>query len=98
MDELLLEEYKGFLVDGSVMIAHPNSNRWQSLGTVYSAKTRSPLIQIIRIEGERFDSKEAAIQHGFELAKRWVDEHGSAPVCQDAIYSTHKRLLNTKRC
>jgi hypothetical protein len=78
MDELLLEEYKGFLVDGSVMIAHPNSNRWQSLGTVYSAKTRSPLIQIIRIEGERFDGKEAAIQHGFELAKRWVDEHGSA--------------------
>jgi len=57
MDELLLEEYKGFLVDGSVMIAHPNSNRWQSLGMVYSPKTRSPLIQIIRIEGESLTAK-----------------------------------------
>jgi hypothetical protein len=78
MDELLLEEYKGFLVDGSVMIAHPNSNRWQSLGTVYSAKTRSPLIQIIRIEDQRFDSEQAAVQHGLVLAKGWVDEQGSA--------------------
>jgi hypothetical protein len=78
MDESLLQEYKEFLVDGSVIIAHPNSNRWQSLATIYSAKTRSPLVEIIRIEDESFGTKEAAIQHGLELAKRWVDEHGSA--------------------
>ena len=77
MDEAPLEKYSGFLVDGSVTIGHPNSNKWQSLGTVYSAKTRSPLVQIIRIEGKSFESKEAAIQHGLELARRWVDEHGS---------------------
>jgi hypothetical protein len=77
MDESPLEEYNGLLVDGSVMIPHPNSNRWQSLGGVYSAKTRSPLVQIARIEGQSFDSKKAAIQHGLELAKRWVDEQGS---------------------
>ena len=77
MDESPLEEYNGFFVDGSVTIGHPNSNKWQSLGTVYSAKTRSPLVQIIRIEGQSFASKEAAIQHGLELARRWVDEHGS---------------------
>ena len=75
MDESLLEEYNGFLVDGSVMISHPN--RWQPLGGVYSAKTRRPLVQIARIEGHSFDSKKAAIQHGLELAKRWVDEQGS---------------------
>jgi hypothetical protein len=74
MDESLLQEYNGFLVDGSVIIAHPNSNRWQSLATVYSAKTRSPLVEIIRIEGESFGTKEAAVQHGLELAKQWVDE------------------------
>jgi hypothetical protein len=78
MAESPLEEYNGFLVDGSVMIAHPNSNQWQSLGTVYSAKTRSPLVEIIRIEGQSFASKEAAIQHGLELARRWVDEPVSA--------------------
>ena len=77
MAESLLEEYNGFLVDGSVIIAHPNSNRWQSLGAVYSAKTRSPLVQIKRIEGQSFGTKEAAIQHGLELAKQWVDEQGS---------------------
>jgi hypothetical protein len=78
MDESLFEEYNGFLVDGSVIIPHPNSNRWQSLGGVYSANTRSPLVEIIRIEGESFGTKEAAIRHGLELAKRWVDEQGSA--------------------
>ena len=44
MGESPLEKYNGFLVDGSVTIGHPNSNNWQSLGTVYSAKTRSPLL------------------------------------------------------
>jgi hypothetical protein len=78
MDDLPLEEYNGFLVDGSVTIGHPNSHSWQSLGAVYSAKTRSPLVQIIRIEGQSFDSKEAAIRHGRELAKRWVNEQDSA--------------------
>ena len=76
MDESPLEEYNGFLVDGSVTIGHPNSNKWQSHGTVYSAKTRSPLVQIMRIEGQRFASKEAAIQDGLELARRWFDEYG----------------------
>jgi hypothetical protein len=34
-------------------------------------------VQITRIEGESFGTKEAAIQHGLELAKQWVDEQGS---------------------
>jgi hypothetical protein len=78
MDESPFEEYNGFLVNGSVKIPHPNCSTWRSLGMVYSAKTRSPLLQIVRIEGQSFDSKEAAIQHGRQLAKRWVDEEGSA--------------------
>ena len=75
MDESPLEDYKG-LVDGLVMISHPNSRKWDSLGAVYSAKTRSPFVQIARIEGQSFATKEAAIRHGVELAKRWVDDHG----------------------
>ena len=75
MDASLLQEYNGFLVDGRYD-PHPNSNRWQSLGGVYSAKTRSPSVQIARIEGQSFTSKEAALQHGLELAKHWVDEQG----------------------
>jgi hypothetical protein len=78
MDGSLLEEYNGFLVDGSVTIPHPNCSQWQSLGTVYSAKTRNPLVLIARIEGQSFDSKKAAILHGLEVAKRWVDEQGSS--------------------
>ena len=79
MDEAPLQEYCGFLIDGSVTIAHPNCNRWQSIGGVYSAKTRSPLVQIVRLEGESFGRKEAAVKHGLELARRWVDEKGSRP-------------------
>jgi hypothetical protein len=76
MDESPLEEYNGFLVDGSVTIAHPNCTGWQSLGTVYSAKTRSPLVQVVRIEGQSFDSQAAAIKQGLELARQWVDALG----------------------
>jgi hypothetical protein len=36
------------------------------------------LVEIIRIEGESFGTKEAALQHGLQLAKRCVDEHASA--------------------
>jgi hypothetical protein len=75
MDESPLEEYNGFLVDGSVTIPRPNSREWHSFGAVYSANTRSPLVQIVRIEGQSFATKEAAIRHGVELAKRWVDDH-----------------------
>ena len=78
MDESLLEEYMGFLDDGSVAIAHPNCNSWQSTGGVYSANTRSPLVEIARIEGQNVGNKQAALQNGLELAKRWVDEQGSA--------------------
>jgi hypothetical protein len=35
------------------------------------------LVQIARIEGQSFGSKQAAIQHGLELAKQWVDEQVS---------------------
>ena len=31
MDGSSLEEYNGFLVDGSVTIAHPNCAKWQSV-------------------------------------------------------------------
>ena len=74
MDGSPLEEYNAFLVDGSISIAHPTCSKWQSVGTVYSAKTRSPLVQIMRIEGQSFATKEAAKRHGIELAKKWVDE------------------------
>ena len=46
MSEIRLEEYNGFLVDNSVTIAHPNCDRWQSLGGVNSAKIRSPLSRL----------------------------------------------------
>jgi hypothetical protein len=35
------------------------------------------LVQIARIEGQSFGSKQAAVQHGLELAKQWVDEQVS---------------------
>lgn len=73
MAETALEEYKGYLIAGSIMISS-NSREWSSLGYVYSARTRSPLAELKRIEGPPFNTKEEALQHGIILAKRWVDE------------------------
>jgi hypothetical protein len=69
MEESPLAEYKGSLVHDSVTIAHPNPMSGSHSKPVYSAKTRSPLVEIIRIEGQRFAGKQAAIQHGLELAR-----------------------------
>jgi hypothetical protein len=75
MQDSALEEYNGFQVSGGVSISHPNCHNWTALGFVYSAKTRSPLVQIQRIEGSAFNKKSEAVEHGLTLARRWVDEY-----------------------
>jgi hypothetical protein len=78
MQDSALEEYNGFLVSGGLSIGHPNCHKWTAQGFVYSAKTRSPLVQIQHIEGSVFKDKAEAIQHGLTLARRWVDQYHDA--------------------
>jgi hypothetical protein len=44
-----------------------------SVGIVYKRNQLGFMIQVQRIEGELFESKEQAEQHGVELWKEWID-------------------------
>lgn len=77
LDDCLLVPYKGFLIGGSAMIRDATTREWRLLGTVYSAN-KSPVTEIKRVEGALFTNTEDAIKAGLELARRWIDEHGSS--------------------
>ena len=65
-------EYKGYIIGAW---ARPElTSGSTSVGMVYVRDQFEAIIQVKRIEGELFDSKEQAEQHGVELCKKWVDE------------------------
>jgi hypothetical protein len=70
-----MERYKGYWIDGSAQIIHPNYRDLQSKGTVLKDGRLISVVEVERFEGEEFSTKEEALAHGLELAKRWVDEH-----------------------
>jgi hypothetical protein len=45
-----------------------------SIGVVYKRDKFGSLIQVQRIEGKLFQSKEQAEQHGLQLCKDWIDQ------------------------
>jgi hypothetical protein len=45
-----------------------------SVGIVYNRDQPGSIIQVQRIEGKLFESKEQAEQHGIELCKEWIDK------------------------
>ena len=56
-------------------MARPEStNGSTSVGIVYERGQFGSIIQIQRIEGELFETKEQAEQHGLELCKEWIDK------------------------
>ncbi len=69
---LTASEYGGYIISAW---ARPEfSNGYTSIGIVYERGQLGSLIQVQRIEGELFESKEQADQHGLELCKEWVDK------------------------
>ncbi len=51
------------------------TKRSTSVGIVYEQGQFGSIIQVQRIEGELFESKEQAEKHGLELCKEWVEKH-----------------------
>ena len=45
-----------------------------SVGMFYKRDKFGSMIQVQRIEGKLFESKEQAEQHGIELCKEWIDK------------------------
>jgi hypothetical protein len=44
------------------------------VGIVYDRGQFGTIIQVQRIEGESFETKKQAEQHGVELCKEWIDK------------------------
>jgi len=53
------------------------TNGSTSVGIVHKQNRLGSIIQVQRIEGQLFESKEEAEQHGLELCKEWIDEQES---------------------
>jgi hypothetical protein len=64
-------EYRGYIIGAW---ARPEfANGFTSVGIVYERSKLGLIIQVQRIEGELFKTKEQAERHGLELCKNWID-------------------------
>ena len=64
-----MERYKGYWIDGSAQIIHPNAHDMQSQGTVLKDGPQGSVIEVERLEGETFSTKGEAEAHGVSCAR-----------------------------
>jgi len=69
-----MERYKGFLISGSAVPTFATRFDWYSQGIILRPRRLGSIVEIKRIEGAIFDSKEAAEEDGFRLCKDWIDK------------------------
>jgi hypothetical protein len=69
-----IERYKGFLIAGSAVPDFATKFDWYSQGTIFRRGNLSSIVEIKRIQGPIFNSKEEAESHGLELCKDWIDK------------------------
>ena len=65
-------EYRGYII--SAWARPESTNGSTSVGIVYERGQFGSIIQVQRIEGELFETKEQAAQHGQKLCKEWIDK------------------------
>ena len=65
-------EYRGYVI--SAWARPESANSSTSVGIVYERGQFGSIIQVHRIEGECFETKEQAEQHGLQLCKEWIDQ------------------------
>jgi hypothetical protein len=59
-----IERYKGFLIDGSAVPTFATGFNWCLQGIILRPGRLGSIIEVKRIEGPIFNSKEAAEEHG----------------------------------
>jgi len=69
---LIAYEYRGYVI--SAWARPESTNSSTSVGIVYERGQFGSIIQVHRIEGECFEIKEQAEQHGLQLCKEWIDQ------------------------
>jgi hypothetical protein len=65
-------EYRGYII--SAWARPEPANGSTSVGIIYEQRQFGSLIQVQRIEGDWFETKEQAEKHGVELCKQWIDK------------------------
>jgi hypothetical protein len=65
-------EYGGFVI--GAWATPEATNGFTAVGIVYDRDEFGSIIQVQRIEGELFETKEQAEQREVELCKEWVDK------------------------
>ena len=66
------EEYKGFHIFAWARAEYGRGRA--SVGIVCKPTRMGSIVEVQRIEGQSFESKEEAELHGLELCKEWVDK------------------------
>ena len=69
-----MERYKGFLISGSAVPTFATGFDWYSQGSILCPGRLCSILEVKRIQGPIFNSKEAAEQHGLELCKDWINK------------------------
>jgi hypothetical protein len=64
-------EYRGFVIGAWARLELTKDST--SIGVVYKRDKFGSMIQVQKIEGKSFESKEQAEQHGLQLCKEWID-------------------------
>ena len=65
--------YRGYIITAWARPEFPNGST-TAVGIVYKGEQLGSIIQVQRIEGELFERKEQAEEHGVELCKEWIDK------------------------
>ena len=74
-----MERYRGFLIAGSAVPRFATGFDWYSQGIILRPGRLSSIVEVRRIKGTIFDSKEAVEEDGFKLCKDWVDSRLDRP-------------------
>jgi hypothetical protein len=74
-----MERYKGFLISGSAVPTFATGFDWYSQGAILRPGRFSSVVEIRRIKGTIFDSKEEAEEDGFKLCRDWIDNRLDRP-------------------
>jgi hypothetical protein len=73
---MTMRPYKGYFIEGSVLLVHPFSRDWYVGGSVLVPGRSSSIVEIGRFQLQRFtvSIKELAEWFGLEVARIVVDE------------------------
>jgi len=69
-----MTEYKGYFILGAALMIHHNSTDWRALGTVFTKTPQGFFVEVERVGGPVFTTKEAAEKHGLAMCQAVIEQ------------------------